>query len=383
MNNIYKGFNPFSDGGGFRLSTRSKKFGDEVKDYELGGAPTDSVSALEFSGPSCSFLGLSAASWDGTVRFWRIDQEKCEAVPKAMTKLNSPPLDTSWSDDGTGIHVGDCEGNVVTWDLMTDKVLQLGRHSKGVRSCHSVTGSGSSYLMTTSWDKTVKFWDPRMSAMVASLQLPERSYAADVRHPLAVVACADSSVIAISLENGPVEKGRFKVPRCGTLSNQVRSLAIYNAGQDEGGMGWALSRIDGRVSFQNLLNSQNRDFMMKCHVDVDHNEKNDVFAVNDLSFQPGTHVLATAGSNGQYKFWDYNNRRLIKQRSVSDMSLTKCTFNGKGDMFAYAVGYDWCMGHDYFDPNFTPQIFLKSVEHVRHRKYRRTESDGELSVRIS
>ncbi|KAH8327305.1 hypothetical protein KR074_009751, partial [Drosophila pseudoananassae] len=351
---------------------KSKQFGDELKDYKLGGAPTDSVSALEFSGPYCSFLGLSVASWDETVRFWRIDQEECEAVPKAMTKLNSPPLDTSWNDDGTRIYVGDCEGNVMEWDLVTDKVLQVGRHKKGVCSCHLVSGPAASYLMTTSWDKTVKFWDPRMSSMAASLQLPERSYAADVCHPLAVVACADSSVIAISLENGPLEKGRYEVPRCGTLSNQVRSLAIYKAGPDEGGMGWALSRIDGRVNFQHMLNSQTRDFIMKCHVDVDHNEKNDVFAVNDLSFQPQTRVLATAGSNGQYKFWDHDNRRMIKQRSVSDMPLTKCTFNGQGDIFAYAVGYDWCMGHKYFDPNVMPQIFLKSVECDRHRKYRRT-----------
>lgn len=136
--------------------SKGKQFGDEVKDYELEGAPSDSVSALQFSGKSCPFLGLSAASWDETVRFWRVDLDECLAIPKAMTKLSSPALDTSWNEDGTKIYVGDCEGKILVWDLMTDKVTQVGSHEKGVRSCHLVAGSAASYLMTTSWDKTVK-----------------------------------------------------------------------------------------------------------------------------------------------------------------------------------------------------------------------------------
>ncbi|KAH8320823.1 hypothetical protein KR067_010697, partial [Drosophila pandora] len=340
---------------------RGKRFGDEVKDYELDGAPSDSVSALQFSGKSCPYLGLSAASWDETVRFWRIDRDECVAIPKAMTKLSSPPLDTSWNEDGTRIYVGDCEGKLLAWDLMTDKVTQVGSHEKGVRSCHLVAGSATSYLMTTSWDKSVKFWDPRMSSLAASLLLPERSYAADVCHPLAAVACADNTVTVISLENGPVERCRYELKPSGSMSSQVRALAIHKMGQGEAGMAWAVSKTDGWVNFQHLLN-RNRDFSLKCHVDLDviHNVHN-AYAVNDLSFQPGSTVLATVGSDGQYQFWDHSTRYRLQRSSLCDQPLTKCAFDAHGDIFAYAVGYDWSMGHEYFDPKVMPQIFLKSM----------------------
>lgn len=212
-----------------------------------------------------------------------------------------------------------------------------------------------------------------MSSLAASLQLPERSYAADVCHPLAVVACADSTVTVISLENGPVERCRYDLQRCGTMSNQVRAVAIHRMGEGEDGMAWAVSRTDGQVDFQHLL-KRKRDFSLKCHVHLDiiHNVQN-AYAVNDLSFQPGSTVLATVGSDAQYQFWDLSNRCRIKRSSRCDQPLTKCAFDPHGDIFAYAVSYDWSMGHEYFDPKVMPQIFLKSVDDDEDLPYRRKD----------
>jgi len=58
-------------------------------------------------------------------------------------------------------------------------------------------------------------------------------------------------------------------------------------------------------------------------------------------------------------FWIHN---LVETYCVAyytkDQSITKCCFDADGHIFAYALGYDWARGHEHYDPNKKPQIFL-------------------------
>lgn len=67
----------------------------------------------------------------------------------------------------------------------------------------------------------------------------------------------------------------------------------------------------------------------------------DIYAVNDIAFHPGHGTLATVGSDGSYSFWDKDARTKLKSSETLDQPLTKCAFNHSGQIFAYAVGYDW------------------------------------------
>lgn len=42
-----------------------------------------------------------------------------------------------------------------------------------------------------------------------------------------------------------------------------------------------------------------------------------------------------------------------------DQSITKCCFNAHGHIFAYAVGYDWSKGHEYYNPAKKTSIYLR------------------------
>lgn len=55
--------------------------------------------------------------------------------------------------------------------------------------------------------------------------------------------------------------------------------------------------------------------------------------------------LATAGADGSYNFWDTGKHLRLKAFPPVGGAITSCAFDRTGKWFAYAVGYDWSMGH--------------------------------------
>lgn len=91
----------------------------------------------------------------------------------------------------------------------------------------------------------------------------------------------------------------------------------------------------------------------------------EVHSVNVIRFHPmGTFM--TAGSDGVYCMWDKDAKaRLQKPAPAAPMPITAATYNSSGTMMAYALGYDWGQGHEYFDPNnpqMKPAVMLHRLE---------------------
>lgn len=63
--------------------------------------------------------------------------------------------------------------------------------------------------------------------------------------------------------------------------------------------------------------------------------------MNDIAFHPEHGTLATAGSDGRFSFWDKDARTKLKTSEAMQQPITRCCFNAGGQIFAYAVGYDW------------------------------------------
>lgn len=52
--------------------------------------------------------------------------------------------------------IASCDKQVKCWDLGSDQVMQVAQHDAAVKTCHWVKNNSNSYLMTGSWDKTLK-----------------------------------------------------------------------------------------------------------------------------------------------------------------------------------------------------------------------------------
>lgn len=329
--------------------------GPVKKDFEVVSPPDDSVSALEFSPSTQQKCLLVAGSWDCSVRCWEVEQTSA-TVPRSMQAMGGPVLDVCWSSDGTKVFAAGGDNQVKLWDLASNQVMQVAAHDAAVRTCHVVRGANYTCLMTGSWDRTLKFWDTLSPYPVATISLPERCYCAAVDYPMAVVGVGNREIITYELQHGPMEYKRLESP----LPCQQRAVAIIRNEKKEPA-GFALGGITGRVAIQYISPKKPTDnYTFRCHRSVQSSGEQDVYAVNDIAVHSVHGTLATVGSDGRLYFWDKDSRTKLLSSKPMDQSITKCCFNANGQIFAYAVGYDWSKGYMYFNPAKKPQIFFRA-----------------------
>ena len=190
-----------------------------------------------------------------------------------------------------------------------------------------------------------------------TIPLNERCYCADVYYPMAVVGVASRGIIVYQLENQPSEFKRIDSP----LKYQNRCVSIFHD-KKSNPCGFALGSVEGRVAIQ-YVNPQNPkdNFTFKCHrSNGTNNGYQDIYAVNDIAFHPTHGTLATAGSDGRFSFWDKDARTKLKTSEQLEQPITRCCFSAKGEIFCYAVSYDWSKGHEFYNPQKKNYIFLHS-----------------------
>eukprot|EP01098_Paradermamoeba_levis_P007098 TRINITY_DN2951_c0_g1_i1.p1 TRINITY_DN2951_c0_g1~~TRINITY_DN2951_c0_g1_i1.p1 ORF type:complete len:339 (+),score=75.17 TRINITY_DN2951_c0_g1_i1:124-1140(+) len=313
------------------------------KDLEVTSPPTDSISHLSFC-PKANFL--VAGSWDCQLRCWEVNNYS--AAPKGAVNHEAPILSTCWSGDGTKVFSGGCDNKVKCWQLASNQFVPAAQHAAPVKSVFWVEEMGC--LVTGSWDKTVKFWDGRAAGAAHDIALPDRVYAMDCSFPLCVVGTAEKQILIYDLRK-PVEWKKFASP----LKMQTRALGCF---PDK--TGFAIGSIEGRVAIQHVEDKDNgKNFIFKCHRETNNNTT-DVYAVNGIAFHPvGT--FATCGSDGVYNFWDKDSKQRLKYTPKFNLPISSCSFNNDGNLFAYAVSYDWSKGQEYYQPSMQNQIFVHAV----------------------
>ncbi|XP_076317647.1 ribonucleic acid export 1 [Tachypleus tridentatus] len=346
--------NAFGGTGGSVFGSTTTGSHNPMKDYEVVSPPDDSVSSLAFSPASIQMNFLIAGSWDNQVRCWEV-QNTGQTIPKAQQTHQGPVLDVAWSDDGSKVFTASCDKSVKMWDLNSNQAIQVAQHDAPVKTVHWIKAPNYSCIMTGSWDKTLKFWDTRTPQPLMTINLPERCYCADVFYPMAVVGTASRGIIVYQLEGQPQEYKKIDSP----LKYQHRCVSVF---LDSKGApsGFALGSVEGRVAIQ-YVNPQNPkdNFTFKCHrSNGTTNGYQDIYAVNDIAFHPVHGTLATIGSDGRFSFWDKDARTKLKTSEQMEQAISRCCFNARGEIFAYAVSYDWSKGHEYYNPQKKNYIFL-------------------------
>jgi len=233
------------------------------------------------------------------------------------------------------------------WVLERNQSGVVAQHSAPIKEIAFVQDAG--LLLTASWDKTLKYWDVRTQAQPkATVPLPERAYAMAVNGNLIVVGTADRHVVVYDFRKPQVPYRTLQSP----LKFQSRCLAPF---PDQGG--FALGSIEGRVAIQHVEEkNSSKNFAFKCH-----RHGNEVYAVNNICFHPRYGTFATAGSDGVYTFWDKDSKQRLKLFNRMDQSITSASFNRDGNIYAYAVSYDWSKGIEYYNKSKPNVIYLHAV----------------------
>lgn len=308
-------------------------------------SPSDTVSSLKFN-PSNTNL-LMAASWDKTCSVWEV-QGNGNTVPKAQQKMDAPILCCDWAQNGETAFMAGCDNKVKAWQLSSNQMMDIGMHQAPVKCMNAVDQMNS--VATGSWDKTVKYWDMRAPKEQGSVAMPERVYAMDIVYPLSVVAMADRKISIFDLRKPTQPFRQLESP----LKLQTRCVAAFPNQQ-----GFAIGSIEGRVGVHHVEEKDSsKNFAFKCHRS---DPQKHIYSVNCLAFHKyGT--FATCGSDGVYTFWDKDAKMKLKGFQPNQNAITACHFNKSGEIFAYAVGYDWHKGYEFANKNAVNKIFLHAVK---------------------
>lgn len=315
-------------------------------DFELTPACPDGISDLNWS-PAGDYI--ASTCWDGQTRIWEVLPSNT-AVAKAALQHEGPALSCVWSKDGSRLFSGGVDKAIRMMDVTTGQTTPLpNAHDAAVKSLRWMATSNAQALISTSWDKTLKYWDLRSPGPIGVVALPERCYAMDSTGDLLVVATADRHICVINLNN-PMQI--FK-DITSPLKFQTRCVSCY-----QNGSGFAVGSIEGRVGLQWLdEKQQSSNFAFRCHRDG-----NNAYAVNSISFHPQHGTFSTAGSDGFLHFWDKDSKQRLESSPNLGNPIPVTAFNRNGNYFAYALSYDWSKGYEFYQAAAKNSIMIHPVQ---------------------
>ncbi|CAN6458896.1 unnamed protein product [Victoria cruziana] len=217
----------------------------------------------------------------------------------------------------------------------------------------------SRQLISGSWDKTLKSWDPRGASgpshtLVGTYPQPERVYSMSLVGHRLVVATAGRHVNVYDLRNMSQPEQR----RESSLKYQTRCVRCY-----PNGTGFALSSVEGRVAmefFDLSETGQAKKYAFKCHRKSEAG-RDTVYPVNAIAFHPIYGTFATGGCDGYVNVWDGNNKKRLYQYSKYPSSIAALSFSRDGRLLAVASSYTFEEGEKQHEPD---AIFVRSVNEI-------------------
>ncbi|KAK4219546.1 WD40-repeat-containing domain protein [Rhypophila decipiens] len=336
-------------------SQPSNTLGDLAKDVALENPPEDSISDLAFNtGQNDPKDLLAVASWDKKVRIYEITSNG-QGIGKAMIEHDGPVFSVDFFKDGTKVISAGADKQGKVLDLNTGQTMQFAAHEQPIKSVRYCEIQGGQHAVTGSWDKTIRYWDFRQQAPIATVQCQERVYTMDVKDNLLVVGTADRYINIINLASDPT---KFYKTIQSPLKWQTRVVSCFIDST-----GFAIGSIEGRCAIQYVEDKDNAsNFSFKCHRDPTQNNITNVYAVNDISFHPVHGTFSTAGSDGTFHFWDKDAKHRLKGYPNVGGSITATKFNKNGSIFAYAISYDWSKGYQANTTNYPTKVMLHPVQ---------------------
>jgi len=136
--------------------------------------------------------------------------------------------------------------------------------------------------------------------------------------------------------------------------------------------GFAIGSIEGRVAIQYFEEKDSgSNFSFRCHrKDPPSGSKEpvQVFAVNDIVFHQQQGTFATAGSDGTVTYWDKDARTRLKSFDAVPGPIVSTGFSRLGNIYGYAVSYDWSKGYGGMVAGHVNKVMLHAVKEEEVRK---------------
>ncbi|XP_068695816.1 mitotic checkpoint protein BUB3-like [Montipora capricornis] len=296
---------------------------DVPNEFQLDQPPSDGISSVKFSPTSASFLVVS--SWDTSVRLYDVQNNNMRLKYNHAHAV----LDCCFQD---GVHSfsGGLDNTLKVMDFNTSAEQIVGMHEGPIRCVEFCAALG--LIVTGSWDKNIKLWDPRISHCTGTYQQPEKVYTMASSDERLIVGTAGRRVMVWDLRN----MGCVQQRRESSLKYQTRCIRTFPNKQ-----GYVLSSIEGRVAVEYFDPSpevQKKKYAFKCHRIKEDGMEN-IYPVNAISFHNIHNTFATGGSDGFVNIWDGFNKKRLCQFHRYPTSISSLSFSNDGSLLAIASSY--------------------------------------------
>ncbi|KAJ1961626.1 mitotic spindle checkpoint protein Bub3 [Dipsacomyces acuminosporus] len=319
------------------------------KQYELAQPPSDGVSRVRFHPTDDS--KLLAGSWDQRVRLYDVQANQLIASHHAHV---AAVLDVEFGT--TGSFSGGLDRRLLAWEDNYTATRELGMHDGPISALEF--SRAHNLLLSGSWDRTLRAWDPRSSggtaAEVKKVGVDERIYSMSADGDLVVVALAGRKFLIHDVRNldTPVEV------RESSLKYPTRCVKLMPDGQ-----GFVCGSVEGRVAVEYMkggaaTNSSKSNYAFKCHRQTTDEGVDLVYPVNAVAFHPVHQTFVTGGSDAMVSLWDPDNKKRLKQYPRFPASIASLDFNASGNKLAVAASYTYDEGEKEHPPD---SIWIKPV----------------------
>ncbi|XP_020906748.1 mitotic checkpoint protein BUB3 [Exaiptasia diaphana] len=297
--------------------------GDAPNEFKLNEPPDDGISAVKFSPTSVNFLLVS--SWDSGVRLYDVQ----ENTMRLKYNHTSAVLDCCFQD-GVHSYSGGLDKTLKMYDFNATQEQIVGMHEGAIRCveyCQPLN-----LIITGSWDKSIKLWDPRQKQCTGTYAQPEMVYSMGLADERLVVGTAGRRVMVWDLRNMSYVQQR----RESSLKYQTRCIRCFPNKQ-----GYVLSSIEGRVAvefFDPSPEVQKKKYAFKCHR-IKEKDIELIYPVNAIAFHNVHNTFATGGSDGFVNIWDGFNKKRLCQFHRYPTSISSLSFSHDGGLLAIASSY--------------------------------------------
>ncbi|EAX92804.1 mitotic checkpoint protein, putative [Trichomonas vaginalis G3] len=281
---------------------------------ELRIEETDGISCIRFCKTNSDYLAFS--TWDGSLHTYDI---KTKRLLKTF-KFDCPQLACEWAEH-TCVS-GGADGAI------SANGKQIGSHNDAV-SCLAYS-LGSSQIISSSFDKTVKTWDLRSPNPISELSLQDKVYSVSTLDEYSVICgCGDQNIFTFDTRRP--EKGKV------TKSPLHYNISCVAATKDL----FAIGSFEGRVG---VSDTNNNTFTFKAHYQVEDDSKL-LYSINSMCFNPQTRDLVTAGSDGKIIVWDIEMKKQRYELGPYETSISSIDFSANGNILATAISYGYENGN--------------------------------------
>ena len=292
----------------------------DLPTIDLPECPLDSISNISFN---LENTHMAVSSWDGTVKLYKIPYYGNPGANFTVEKsfsLGKPVLSCCFFN--SMLLAGLVDGTMVA--VESNQTIKA--HENSIKSMKNFNNQ---FLVTGSFDGTLKFWDLKSLNPIHSITLPGKVYAMDLKSSFLTVALDDKTIITYDMNN-PNQPMVFPTK----LSHSIRSICCHKDLDT-----FAVGGIEAKIEIFS------RTMPTKKTVFRSHRVENKLFSVNVVSLHPNdSNILVSGGADGSLTWLDKANRSKLSNTEYH-VPITAGEFSNDGKYFVFALGDDWSKGY--------------------------------------